>query len=145
MCLFCNFISEKEKNHMNGFPFIKIQETENILVFLGAPEKHAASTESDILVIPKQHFEFIEEVPKQIQEELINKSSEIARILREKYGSSKILLNNGTFADQYIPHVHFHIIPIDKEKNHALKNLSLEDYKEISTMFEELLNFKNPQ
>jgi diadenosine tetraphosphate (Ap4A) HIT family hydrolase len=143
MCLFCDFILEKEKNHMNGFPFIKIQETDDILVFLAAPEKCAASTESDILVIPKQHFEFIEDVPKPIQDELIQKSSEIAGILRKKDGSSKILLNNGSFANQYIPHVHFHIIPINKEKQHALTNLSLEEHNNISTLFKELLTFKN--
>lgn len=142
MCLFCDFISEKTKNHMNGYPFIKIQETEDILVFLGSPEIHANSKNSDILVIPKKHFEFIEETPEKIQNELSKKSSEIAGILRKKYGSCKILINNGEFAGQYIPHVHFHIIPINNKKEHAFKDLSLEKFKKISSEITQSLTLK---
>ena len=144
MCLFCDFVSEKEKNHLNGFPFIKIQETDNIVVFLGAPEGIIETKISDILIIPKQHFEFIEDIPKEILYNLIDKTTELAKILRKKYSSCKIFINNGYNSYQYIPHVHFHLAPRNNQKEHVFQELSLEKFKEISSQIRELLTFKNP-
>lgn len=142
MCLFCDFITGKINNHLNGFPFLKILETSKILVFLGIPENCAESKKSDILIIPKQHFEFIEDMPKEILSDLINEVSNMAEILREKYGSCKIFLNNGSSAGQYIPHVHFHLAPINDKKEHVFQKLNLEEFKAISFQIKELLSFK---
>ena len=59
-CLFCGFISGKRKVHDNRFPFKILDETQNTIAFLSVD---FPSTENGhVLVIPKKHFENLEDV-----------------------------------------------------------------------------------
>jgi len=143
-CLFCDFVSGKRKTHIKSwnflkkeYPFIKILETKLVICFLSHPN---LSGHSEILVIPKQHIEFIEDAPKNILNELIKISAKIAGILRKKYSGSNILLNNGKNGHQYIPHVHFHIIPKNKHKKNPWKRLNQGQFKKLSLNLKKELN-----
>ncbi len=113
MCLFCDFVNGKRKRQENGLPFIVLHETPNTLSFLSMsfPEKEDAH----VLVIPKNHFTYLEDVPKYIQHELIDHVVLIAKILRETHEGCNIFLNDGRTAGQTIFHVHYHIIPRDRK------------------------------
>ena len=109
MCLFCDFINGKRRKQENGLPFIPLHETQNTLSFLSMsfPEKEDAH----VLVIPKRHFTYIEEIPKYIQHELIDHVVLMVKVLRKTHDGCNILLNDGRTAGQTIFHVHYHIIP----------------------------------
>ncbi len=143
-CLFCDFFSGKRNNHSPLFSkfqeevysFFAIYKSKLIISFISHPNKLG---ESEILIVPIKHYEFIEEVPEKIQKELILFCSKIAEILHKEYGGSNILLNNGFVADQYIPHVHFHIIPKNKDKENPWRNLTSKKHKNLSLQFKEKL------
>ena len=110
-CIFCQFI-EGRKNHKNGLPMKVLRETRHSLSFLAIdlPKK----TKLNILVIPKKHFTFVEEVPDRILLDMMRHIKFLIKKLKIKYPSMNLLLNNGKDADQYVPHVHFHIYPREK-------------------------------
>ncbi len=135
-CLFCDFLSGKKKKHENGLPFKILHEEKHSISFLSidVPKK----TRTKVLVIPKKHFEFFEDVPSEINIDLIKHVQRISDIIRKKYGGSNIVLNNGKDANQYIPHVHFHIIArtyndklFDGFVNQIVRDLSLDEFNKI--------------
>ncbi len=129
-CLFCGFLNKK-KNHKNGFPFFPIFETNNTISFLSVPENK--KQENHILVIPKEHYEFFDEIPKKILNELIFHVSLASKILKEEFPGYRIQLNNGRDAEQYIPHVHFHIFPMKNKKEYPLlKDKSFSEFTKLT-------------
>lgn len=111
-CLFCDFISGKRKNHPSGYPFAAINETQNTVCFMAIDIP--ATEDGHLLIIPKNHFTYIGDVPKEILHELIDQVSLITRVLRKTHQGCNILLNDGKSAGQHILHAHFHVIPRDK-------------------------------
>ena len=111
-CLFCDFISGKRKNHPSGYPFAAINETKNTICFMA--KDIPATEDGHLLVIPKKHFRFIEDLQKHILHELIDHVSLVSKVLRKTHQGCNILLNDGKSAGQHILHVHFHVIPRDK-------------------------------
>jgi len=65
------------------------------------------------MVVPKKHYERLEEMPKTE----VGKLFEAVRIVTEKVQkamnttASTIGINNGRLAGQVVPHLHVHIIP----------------------------------
>lgn len=111
-CLFCQFVAGKKKKSVNGFPFQILHQTKNTLSFLSTdiPANKGGHT----LVIPKKHFKKIENIPKKVLHELIDHVQLTAKVLKKYHPGCNILLNNSKEAGQVIPHVHFHVIPRDK-------------------------------
>lgn len=110
-CIFCDFVSGKRKIQMNGLPFLVLRETENTVSFLSMsfPKKE----DGHVLVIPKNHYTYVEEIPKYIHHELTDHVIEIVKIIRETHEGCNILLNDGKSAGQTIFHAHYHIVPRD--------------------------------
>lgn len=129
--MFCDFISGKKKIHNDSLDFevISIFENKYCFVFLGIPNK---LKENDLLIIPKEHYAYLEEIPSEIQAELMKIVSMGVKILMKKYGACKVLLNNGKNADQYVFHAHFHLIPKNKDREHCWKEMDKEKHKNIS-------------
>lgn len=111
-CLFCEFISGKRKKNRNGFPFLPLYRTKNTLSFLSID--FPANKGGHTLVVPKKHFARLEEMPAGILHELMDHVQLAAKAVRKDHPGCNILLNNGREAGQYIAHVHFHVIPRDK-------------------------------
>ncbi len=124
LCLFCEFVSGERKNHNNGLPLDFVNETENTISFLSksCPEGKKAH----ILVIPKEHFSSISELPSKLKYELIDHVSLAIKVIKSKYDGCNILVNDGKEAEQVIPHLHFHIVP--REKNDGYK---IEDWPKL--------------
>jgi len=139
-CLFCDFISGRKYHNddsPNGkYPLIPVFENKQLFAFLSHPDNHL---ETHLLVIPKKHYEFLEDVPSKELCALINLVSEFSKTIRQKYGGCKIVQNNGKHAQQYIGHVHFHLIPMKNEKILWL-NLSQEKFTSLSISLKKSLN-----
>ncbi len=110
-CIFCDFVAGR-KEHKNNLPFEILRRTRHSLSFLAIdlPKK----TKINILVIPKKHYEFLEDVPDRIMLDLMRNVKFTIRKLKKKYPSANLLLNNGKDANQMVPHVHFHIYAREK-------------------------------
>lgn len=130
-CLFCDFVKNKKSRHQKKqYSVIPIFETKNVFSFLSPPNNFG---DSELLVIPKKHYEFVVEVKKKILHELIDVASSTSEILRKKYTGATILLNDGHSAEQWIPHVHFHVIPkIPKKQTFYDKNVGKNPWKNLS-------------
>lgn len=137
--VFEEFVNGKEFHKLiyknNKYPVIPIINTNDVFGFISVPNE---DEESHLMIIPKKKYEFLEDVPKKILLDVVKQVQSFSRVLRERYGGVKILLNNGKLAEQYVPHVHFHLIPIDKTKKCAWKDLSVKKFKQISN---ELLKY----
>jgi histidine triad (HIT) family protein len=99
-CQHCDFLKEKD--------WI-VFETENVAVML----HKAPAMPGHLLVLPKEHFTIIEQTPDKIIRELStvsNKSSTtVLNVL--KAGGTNIIVENGTGAQQQVPHISFNVIP----------------------------------
>ncbi|MDO8571857.1 MAG: HIT family protein [bacterium] len=108
-CIFCEFVTGSRKKNVNGFPFIQLHTTRLTTSFIATDcPPHGAG---QILVIPKKHYEHIEDLPKTVRHALMDHVSLACRVVRKEYPACNVLLNNGEEAGQTVFHVHFHVIP----------------------------------
>lgn len=104
-CVFCNYNENK-----------KIRESENTFTLLSNPYL----LEGHCLVIPKIHYESLDDVPEIILIELITEVIKVSKILRNILGVRGIDLrqNFRPFLPESkfkVNHVHFHVIPRELE------------------------------
>lgn len=111
-CLFCEFASGKRKNHITGQPFELLSRAKNTISFMAIDI--SATEDGHLLVVPKKHFIYIEDLPKNILHELIDHVTLVSKALKKTHDGCNILINDGKSAGQNIMHTHFHIIPRDK-------------------------------
>lgn len=105
-CIFCK-ISNGE------IPCYKIYEDESIIAFLDVNPKCNGHT----LVVPKEHFQDVYEIPEVALLYLETIGKKIAKDLMEKLSVTGItfMMNYGT--SQEVKHIHLHILPnFDKKQ-----------------------------
>lgn len=98
-----------EKIARGEIPSYKIYEDDHVFVFLDINPGSRGHT----LVIPKQRYVFLHEMPSALGGAIGRVLPGIAKAVMAAVGAVdyNILCNNGRAAGQVIPHVHFHIIP----------------------------------
>jgi len=101
-CIFCKIVKGE-------VPCYKIYESEKAIAFLDNNPRAKGHT----LVIPKNHFENIHDIPEQELEDVILAVKEVAKILEERLSPIGIglLQRNGKGAGQEVMHLHFHLVP----------------------------------
>lgn len=101
-CIFCKILKKE-------IPSAKIYENDKIYAFLDINPVNPGHT----LVVPKKHYEHLEDIPDELLAELITAVKKITAAVKEALGTDNfnLGLNNGRLAGQLVPHVHFHIIP----------------------------------
>jgi len=101
-CIFCK-ISAGE------IPVYKIYEDDAVLAFLDITPVNPGHT----LVIPKNHFDNLLDLPEAEAHKLIGIIKKIAPAILTGVGADgfNLELNNGTVAGQVVNHVHWHIVP----------------------------------
>lgn len=101
-CVFCAIAAGE-------IPSFKIYEDDFVLAFLDINP----FSEGHTLVIPKEHYKGLLDVPSNVLAVLLERvqkvSSHIAKALA--CDGFNILQNNGAAAGQTVNHIHFHIVP----------------------------------
>lgn len=106
--LFSDFV-EGKITHRNGYPFITLHETPNVIAFMSLDIP--GNEDGHVLVIPKKRYRNLGDMPDEISSEMLASLKKIGRALSAEHDGYNILLNNGLDAGQYIMHTHFHVIP----------------------------------
>lgn len=105
-CIFCKIVKGK-------IPCYKIYEDEKCLAFLDIADDAIGHT----LVIPKKHYENIFDVSDDDYFKLMIAVKKISKHYKNDCGFSgvNIINANGIDAQQSVFHLHFHIIPREKD------------------------------
>ena len=101
-CVFCKIVN-------GGIPSSKVYEDKNSLAFLDINPLNKGHT----LVIPKKHYETIADIPESEVAELMKVVKKVGIAAQKAVGAQglNITQNNGKAAEQFVPHIHFHLIP----------------------------------
>lgn len=124
-CAFCK-IARAE------LPSYIVYEDERYLAFLDIFPFSRGHT----LVCPREHGETIWDMNEPEIGGLFRTASRVSRAVMEATGADgfRLLQNNGEAANQAVPHVHVHVIPVRMEnKNQPMSRLRLDDAEMEST------------
>jgi histidine triad (HIT) family protein len=90
-------------------PSFTVYEDETTYAFLDANPLAPGHT----LVIPKEPYERLNDVPPEVAADVFSVLGEIAAAVESAVDApaTTIALNNGAEAGQEVPHVHWHIVP----------------------------------
>ena len=107
MCIFCKIVRGEA-------PAYFVYEGERVVAFL---DRYPFSW-GHVLIVPKEHYKDIFEVPDDLLQEMALVSKAIAKAVRDavKAPAIKILMNNGREAGQEVFHAHVHVIPYGVKK-----------------------------
>ena len=119
-CIFCRIIK-------NEIPCHKIYEDDNVMAILDI--KPATKHGGHILVLPREHFNLITDVPDYLLMKIILVIKKLSNALLKFSEGVNILQNNKEAAGQSLPHVHFHLIPRFKGDNVRVEKWDMNEYK----------------
>ena len=99
-CIFCKILSKE-------IPAKILYEDDDTISFLDAFPVAKGHT----LVIPKQQYAKIQDLPSEINEKLYNTVHKMIPKVDSLQGSTLVAIHNGKDSGQEVPHVHVHLIP----------------------------------
>ena len=101
-CIFCKLAN-------GDIPTNTIYEDDDFRVFLDA----APATKGHCLIVPKEHFDNLEELDDKTAAKVFPLARKIMKLLKEKlsWDGFNVMQNNGTVAGQTVFHFHTHLIP----------------------------------
>lgn len=130
-CIFCKIVADE-------IPGRKVFEDDEVLAFLDANPL----AEGHTLVIPKDHYETLDEVPEETAARVFGVLHELNSVVQNAVDAdgANVAFNDGKAAGQEVPHVHGHIIPrFDSDGGHPIHavagerpNLSDEELDKIA-------------
>jgi len=136
-CIFCKIID-------GSIPNAIVFENDHFLVFMDKYPINYGHT----LVIPKDHFNNILEMPNHLVGDLYKLVPMIAKAILSTIGGDgfNVSQNNGKSANQIVPHVHVHIIPrysMEKIKGQwpSRKIAKIEELKELAEKIKSNIHF----
>ncbi|MFA5125470.1 MAG: HIT family protein [archaeon] len=103
-CLFCKIV----KHEMDA---VTVFENEEVIAFLDI--NPAGPLVGHTVVISKEHYENIEEIPEKRLCEMMKIVKKLVPAIKKvsQADGVNIIQNNGKASGQFVPHIHFHIIP----------------------------------
>ncbi len=101
-CIFCKMAAGQ-------IPVTKVYEDDVVLAFLDI----GPVSDGHTLIVPKQHFERLDDCPAELLAQVASRLGRIARAIYHgmKADGYNLLCNNGQAAGQVVKHLHFHLIP----------------------------------
>lgn len=101
-CIFCKIVRGE-------IPCQKIYEDKNVIAFLDINPVN----KGHILVIPKEHYETILDIPEGLLGKLMIIVKKVDKTVLNAFeiNACNIDINQGKDAGQIVPHLHIHIIP----------------------------------
>ena len=120
-CIFCK-IAAKE------IPAKIVIETELCIGLLDA----FPLAKGHVLVIPKKHYQKIQDLPIDINNEIFSSVHNLISKIDSLTGATLVAIHNGKDAGQEIPHVHIHLIPRSKDDSAAAVHSMFSKKPELS-------------
>ena len=124
-CLFCKIINGE-------IPSEKVYEDDIVMVFLDINP----TTNGDGLIVPKEHFKDIREVPSKILTHINDVIIKLYPLYQERLKCEGLTICHNTDYGQEIKHFHVHFIP--RYSNDGVKHYSnkeiLQDIKDINNL-----------
>ncbi len=102
-CKFCAFVKREESVNV-------VFEDETTFAFLD----YKPVFYGHCLVIPKEHFETIMDVPDELVSKLFKNTKILSEAVKKSMSSEGILIIINNTISQSVPHLHIHIIPRNK-------------------------------
>ena len=101
-CIFCKIVRK-------DIPCVCVLDTDKVLAFLDI----SPVNKGHVLVVPKEHFETMLDVPDNLLKEMIVVAKRVGKGLRKglKADGFNIGMNNFAAAGQVVFHAHLHVIP----------------------------------
>lgn len=112
MDIFCKIIK-------GDIPSKKIYEDEVVMVIMDVNPR----ANGHCLVIPKEHYQDLFDIKKEVLEHIMEVAKDVANELKEKLGWDGITLEQNNGISQEVKHFHLHLIPRYSEG----KNLDIEE------------------
>ena len=126
-CIFCKIAAGK-------IPSKTLYEDEKFRVILDL----GPATRGHALVIPKEHYADLYEIPEETAEEAMKVAKKMAAVMTEKLKADgfNIVQNNGEVSGQSVFHFHIHLIPRYENDGQTI------NWKQTSPTAEELAAVK---
>lgn len=120
-CIFCKIAAGEIPSHT-------LYEDEQFKVILDV----SPATKGHALIIPKQHYADMYELPEDTAAEVIKLARKMMRTMTDKLKCDgfNIIQNNGKVAGQTVFHFHMHLIPRYKDDGEILKYIAGEPSQE---------------
>jgi len=99
-CIFCKILKGE-------VPCDKVYEDDKTFAFLDLNPVAKGHT----LVIPKKHYETMDEMDEETATAVINTTQKVARAILTFNDGYNVNQNNKPEAGQVVPHVHYHVVP----------------------------------
>ena len=101
-CIFCKIVKGE-------IPSFKIFENDRVFSFFDINPL----TKGHVLVIPREHYENIFDIPENDLKEIISIAKKLSERIKEKLNADGVNLMNasGEAAEQNVNHFHLHIVP----------------------------------
>ncbi len=120
-CIFCKIVKGE-------IPAKIIDETNKTLAFMDA----FPLTKGHSLVIPKNHYEKMQEIPPEENAELFETVRSVLSKVDKLTNATLVALHNGKDSGQEVPHVHIHLIPRSKEDSAGPVHSMFKDRPKLS-------------
>lgn len=101
-CIFCRVIKGEIKQDF-------LYENEKSIAILDI--NPAQPKGGHVLVMPKKHYELVDEMDDESAQAVMLNIKRLSKALLKFGEGLNIIQNNKKIAGQYVPHVHFHLIP----------------------------------
>lgn len=126
-CIFCNIAQGKAEAAI-------VYENDSTIAFFDINPANEYHT----LVIPKEHFTNLFDIPESELVEITKTIKHITNLYQEKLGMENVQVVNssGAEAQQEVMHLHFHIVPRYKGDN---QDINWSHKTELREQFDELL------
>ena len=133
-CIFCKIIKKE-------IPCKILVETEKTLAFMDA----FPLTKGHSLVIPKTHYEKIQDISEEDNVDLFETVRKVISKVDQITNATLVAIHNGKESGQEIPHVHVHLIPRSSQDSagpvHSMfSNTQKPTEKETEDTFEKIKN-----
>ena len=101
-CIFCKIIRREAKEEI-------VKSSDNFVAIRDA----SPIADGHMLIIPKQHYITLLDIPDELGKELLQFTKLVAsNILDKKLGNGfNTIMNNMSSAGQFVMHAHIHVIP----------------------------------
>ncbi len=111
-CIFCKIVNKEIPKELT-------YEDDNFIAFLDISPRAQGHT----LIIPKQHFKTLLDLPNTLGTELQQAIKKVSLNLTQKLKAQgfNIFTNIGEVSGQVVPHLHIHVVPRKNQDN--LKNI----------------------